>query len=164
MKELFHRTSVRKYLDKQVEDEKVEMMLKGAMAAPSAGNQQPWEFYVVKNKETIEKLSKTSLYASCCAYAPLTFAACYRINCRMPEYAHIDMSASVENLLLEADSLGLGAVWLGIAPLKERMDAVREVLNIPEDLEAFAIIPCGYPESVRPQQDRFDKDRIHYVL
>lgn len=48
--------------------------------------------------------------------------------------------------------------------IKERMDAVREVLNIPEDLEAFAIIPCGYPESVRPQQDRFDKDRIHYVL
>lgn len=164
MKELFHRTSVRKYLDKQVEDEKVEMMLKGAMAAPSAGNQQPWEFYVVKNKETIEKLSKTSLYASCSASAPLTFVACYHIKCRMPEYAHIDMSASVENLLLEADSLGLGAVWLGIAPLKERMDAVREVLNIPEDLEAFAIIPCGYPESVRPQQDRFDKDRIHYVL
>ena len=66
MKELFHRTSVRKYLDKQVEDEKVEMMLKGAMAAPSAGNQQPLGFYVVKNKETIEKLSKTSPYASCC--------------------------------------------------------------------------------------------------
>lgn len=164
MKELFHRTSVRKYLDKKVEDEKVEMMLKGAMAAPSAGNQQPWEFYVVKNKEIIEKLSKTSPYASCCASAPLAFVACYRTNCRMPEYAHIDMSASVENLLLEADSLGLGAVWLGIAPLKERMDAVREVLSIPEDLEAFAIIPCGYPESVRPQQDRFDKDRIHYVL
>lgn len=164
MKELFHRTSVRKYLDKKVEDKKIEMMLKGAMAAPSAGNQQPWEFYVVKNKETIEKLSKTSPYASCCASAPLAFVACYHIKCRMPEYAHIDMSAAVENLLLEADSLGLGAVWLGIAPLKKRMDAVREVLNIPEDLEAFAIIPCGYPESVRPQQDRFDKDRIHYVL
>lgn len=164
MKELFHRTSVRKYLDKQVEDEKVEMMLKGAMAAPSAGNQQPWEFYVVKNKETIEKLSKTSPYASCCASAPLAFVACYHIKCRMPEYAHIDMSASVEKLLLEADSLGLGAVWLGIAPLKDRMDAVREVLNIPENLEAFAIIACGYPESVRPQQNRFDKDRIHYVL
>lgn len=61
MKELFHRTSVRKYLNKKVEDEKIEMMLKGAMAAPSAGNQQPWEFYVVKNKETIEKLSKQVL-------------------------------------------------------------------------------------------------------
>ena len=65
MKELFHRTSVRKYLDKQVEDEKVEMMLKGAMAAPSAGNQQPWEFYVVKNKETIYALDPVEEWETC---------------------------------------------------------------------------------------------------
>ena len=82
----------------------------------------------------------------------------------MTEYAPIDMSASVENLLLEADALDLGAVWLGIAPLNERMEAVRNVLDIPEDLDAFAIIPCGYPESIHPQQDRFEKQRIHYVL
>ncbi len=81
----------------------------------------------------------------------------------MPEYAQIDMSASVENLLLEADSLGLGAVWLGIAPLKERMGAVRMVLNLPENPDAFAIIPCGYPQKVHAQQNRFDKQRIHYV-
>jgi len=65
---------------------------------------------------------------------------------------------------LLSDFLELGAVWLGIAPLKERMDAVRTVLNIPENLDAFAIIPCGYPESIHSQQDRFDKQRIHYVL
>ena len=53
---------------------------------------------------------------------------------------------------LEADALELGAVWLGIAPLNERMEAVRNVLDIPEDLDAFAIIPCGYPESIHPQQ------------
>lgn len=82
----------------------------------------------------------------------------------MPEYAQIDMSASVDNLLLEADALDLGAVWLGIAPLNKRMEAVRNVLDIPDDLNAFAIIPCGYPEYIRPQQDRFDKQRIHYVL
>ena len=112
----------------------------------------------------MEKLSKTSPYATCCASAPVAFVACYRIHCTMPEYAQIDMSASVENLLLETDSLGLGAVWLGIAPLKERMEAVRTVLNIPENLDAFAIIPCGYPETIHPQQDRFDKQRVHYVL
>lgn len=56
---------------------------------------------------------------------------------------------------LEADALELGAVWLGITPLNERMEAVRNVLDIPEDLDAFAIIPCGYPESIHPQQDRF---------
>ena len=164
MNEIFHRTSIRKYLSKPVEDEKIEKLLQAAMAAPSAGNQQPWEFYVVKDKATLEKLSKTSPYAACCASAPVAFVACYRIHCTMPEYAQIDMSASVENLLLEADSLGLGAVWLGIAPLKERMEAVHTVLNMPENLDAFAIIPCGYPETIHPQQDRFDKQRIHYVL
>ena len=164
MNEIFHRTSIRKYQSKPVEDEKIEKMLQAAMAAPSAGNQQPWEFYVVTDKATLEKLSKTSPYATCTASAPLAFVACYRANCTMPEYAQIDMSASVENLLLEADSLGLGAVWLGIAPLKERMEAVRTVLNIPENLDAFAIIPCGYPETIHPQQDRFDKQRVHYVL
>ena len=158
MNEIFHRTSIRKYLSKPVEDEKIKKLLQAAMAAPSAGNQQPWEFYVVKDKATLEKLSKTSPYATCCASAPVAFVACYRIHCTMPEYAQIDMSASVENLLLETDSLGLGAVWLGIAPLKERMEAVRTVLNIPENLDAFAIIPCGYPETIHPQQ------RVHYVL
>ena len=164
MNEIFHRTSIRKYQNKPIDDEKIEKMLRAAMAAPSAGNQQPWEFYVVKDKNLLEKLSKTSPYAVCTASAPLAFVACYRVNCKMPEYAQIDMSASVENLLLEADSLGLGAVWLGIAPLKERMEAVRSVLNIPENLEAFAIIPCGYPVSVNPQQNRFDKQRIHYIM
>ena len=164
MNEIFHRTSIRKYQNKPIDDEKIEKMLRAAMAAPSAGNQQPWEFYVVKDKNLLEKLSKTSPYAVCTASAPLAFVACYRVNCKMPEYAQIDMSASVENLLLEADSLGLGAVWLGIAPLKERMEAARSVLNIPENLEAFAIIPCGYPVSVNPQQNRFDKQRIHYIM
>lgn len=164
MNEIFHRTSVRKYQDKPVEDEKIEKMLRAAMAAPSAGNQQPWEFYVVKDKATLEKLSKTSPFATCTAAASLAFVACYRVDCRMPEYAQIDLSACVENLLLEADALDLGAVWLGIAPLEERMEAVRAVLNIPETLKAFAIIPCGYPESIRAQQDRFDKQRIHDVF
>ena len=164
MNEIFHRTSIRKYQDKPVENEKIEKMLQAAMTAPSAGNQQPWEFYVVKDKSTLEKLSQTSPYAGCAASAPLAFVACYRIHCTMPEYAQIDMSASVENLLLEADSLGLGAVWLGIAPLKERMEAVHTVLNIPENLDVFAIIPCGYPEAVHTQQNRFDRQRIHYVL
>lgn len=164
MNEIFHRTSVRKYQNKPVEDEKIEQMLRAAMAAPSAGNQQPWEFYVVKDKATLEKLSKTSPFATCTAAAPLAFVACYRVNCRMPEYAQIDLSACVENLLLEADALELGAVWLGIAPLEDRMEAVRAVLNIPETLKAFAIIPCGYPETVRAQQDRFDRQRIHDVF
>lgn len=163
MNSIFHRTSIRTYLDKKVEAEKVEKMLQAAMAAPSAGNQQPWEYYVVTNAEKLKELAQTSPYAGCSANAPMAFVACYRKECRMPEYAQIDLSASVENLLLEADALELGAVWLGIAPLQDRMDNVRRVLSIPEDLEPFAIIPCGYPQQIKPQQNRYEEKRVHYI-
>ena len=82
---------------------------------------------------------------------------------RLTEYAQIDVSAAIENLLLEADGLGLGAVWLGIAPLTEQMDAVRDVLQLPEELDAFAIVPCGCPAQERVQQDRFEEARVHYI-
>lgn len=163
MNEIFHRTSIRKYQDKPVELDKIELILKAAMAAPSAKNQQPWEFYVITNKEKLVELSGTSPYAGFVKNAPLAFVACYRTHCDVPQYAQIDMSASVENMLLEADSLGLGAVWIGIAPIEERMEAVRKVLDIPDSLQAFAIISCGYPEKVENQKDRFEKERIHYI-
>lgn len=164
MDSIFHRTSIRKFLDKDVEPEKVEMLLKAAMAAPSAGNQQPWEFYIIKDRGTLLKLSACSPYAGCAGNAPMAVAACYHDNLKFPEYAHIDMSACTENLLLEADALGLGVVWLGIAPLKERMDKVKAVLELPEGTECFALIPCGYPAQVGEQQDRYDRARVHFIL
>lgn len=160
---IFHRTSVRQYQERQVEKEKTELMLRAAMAAPSAMNQQPWEYYVVTRREIIKKLSESTPYTGCAAGAPLVFVACYRRECLRPMYAHIDMSASVENLLLEADELGLGAVWMGIAPLEDRMQTVREIVDLPDELEAFALIACGYPAKEQAQQDRYDAARVHYI-
>ena len=88
---------------------------------------------------------------------------CYKKNIKYPEYAQIDLSACHENILLEADHLGLGAVWLGIAPLQERMEAVREVLKIPEEMNAFSIIALGYPAESKQQEDRFDSQKILYI-
>lgn len=163
MDSIFHRISVRKYQDKEVEKEKVELMLRAAMAAPSACNQQPWEFYVVTDKRMIEQLSEASPYAKCAKGAPLVFVPCFRTDGIAPDYFNIDMSAAVENLLLEADHLGLGAVWMGISPDEGRMTAVRKVLDIPEYLHAFALVPCGYPAEDRVQQDRYDESRVHYI-
>lgn len=163
MNSIFHRVSIRKYKDIPVEQEKLELLLRAAMAAPSACNQQPWEYYVVTNTEKIKELSETSPYAKCAVGAPVVFVPCYRKEGIAPSYFEIDMSVSVENLLLEADELGLGAVWMGITPLEERMEAVRKVLDIPQDLAAFAIIPCGYPAEERPQEDRFEEARVHYI-
>lgn len=163
MESIFHRISVRKYEDRAVEPEKIRLLLRAAMAAPSAGNQQPWEFYVVTDREKLAALSACSPYAKPLGRSAVGIAVCCRANCRLPEYAQIDCSAAIENLLLEADALGLGAVWLGIAPLQERMEQVREVLSIPENLYAFSLVACGYPAEEREQEDRFDESRIHYV-
>ena len=163
MDAIFHRTSIRKYQETPVESEKIEKLLRAAMAAPSAFNQQPWEFYVIRNTEKIGELSTVTPYTGCAANAPLVFVACYRKNCKALHYAQIDLSAAVENLLLEADALGLGAVWMGVAPLKEQMETVRNLLNLPEELEAFAIIPCGYPAREKTQEDRYEEEKVHYI-
>ncbi|MDD3172323.1 MAG: nitroreductase family protein [Herbinix sp.] len=162
MNAIFQRTSVRKYENKEIENEKIELLLKAAMSAPSAANQQPWEFYIVKDKDIIDKLSNCSPYAKCVKGAPVAIVNCYRKDIEMPEYAEIDLSACTENILLEAVELGLGAVWIGIAPLVDRMQSVKDILGIPDHLHAFAIIPVGYPINEDNQQDRYDKTRVHY--
>ncbi len=164
MNEIFTRVSIRKYENRPVEPEKIEKILRAAMQAPSTGNQQPWEFYVVTDRATIEKLSKVHQYAGCAAGAPVVIVPCYRTkDLWVPEWAQIDLSIATENLWLETTAQGLGGVWMGIAPQEDRMQAVEEILGMPEDLRAFAIFPLGYPAESRPQEDRWDPSRIHYV-
>ena len=163
MDSIYHRTSVRTYQDKPVEREKIEAILRAAMQAPSAGDQQPWEFYVVTNREKLLALSKAHRYAGMVKDAPVAIVAAYRTACWMPAFAQIDLSIAMENLWLETDSQGLGGVWLGIAPLEDRMRAVEEIVGMPDTLRAFAIFPFGYPAQTRQQRDRFDPARIHWV-
>ena len=163
MNHLYTRVSIRKYQDRPVEKEKTEAMLRAAMQAPSAANQQPWEFYVVTNKEKLKALSGVSPYAGMTKNAPAAIVSVYRKDCAIPAYAQIDLSIAMEHLWLETDAQGLGGVWLGIAPQEERMKAVEEILDLPDTVRAFAIFPYGYPAEERKQQDRFDPERIHYV-
>ena len=163
MQDLYTRVSIRKYQDKPVEKEKTEAILRAAMQAPSAANQQPWEFYVVTNKEKLEALSKVHPYAGMTKNATAAIVSVYRKDCALPAYAQIDLAIAMENLWLETNAQGLGGVWLGIAPQEERMEAVEEVLDLPENVRAFAVFPYGYPAEERRQQDRFDESRIHYI-
>lgn len=164
MKEIFSRISVRRYTDQPVEREKLNAILKAAMQAPSAGDQRPWEFYVVTTPETIEKLAKISPYAGCAAGAGTVIVPCYRLEgINFPAFAEIDLAIACENLWLETTAQGLGTVMLGVAPDEDRMEAVKAILKIPDGLRAFAIFPIGYPAETREQKDRFDAYRIHYV-
>ena len=164
MESIFHRTSTRKYLDKKVEPEKVLQILKAGMQAPSACNQQPWEFYVVTNPEKIEALSKATEYSMCVAHAKIVIVPVYKKNDLIaPSYVQIDMAIAQENMWLEADHLGLGGVMIGIAPKEDRMKTVHDILELPDDVCTFSLFPIGYPAKEKVQQDRFEENRIHYI-
>lgn len=163
MNEIFTRTSVRQFEAKEVEPEKIQEILRAGFSAPSALNQRPWEFFVVTDKETLLKLSKCSPYAGTVAKAPAAIVICYRTNIKAVDFAHIDCAVAAENILLELESLGLGGVFLAIAPLEERIQAVKQVLALPENIEPFNIIPFGYPKNKRVPKNRFDDSCVHYV-
>ncbi len=164
MDAIFDRSSIRRFDDREVEDTKIEKILRAGMAAPSGGNQQPWEFCVVKDEETIRRLSKSSPYAGSAANAKTVIVPCYRSQGLMyPELVDMDMSACVENMLVEITALGLGGVWLSIAPYKDRMHNAEEILGIGDKLRAFALIPVGYPVNNPARKDRYAEERIHYM-
>ena len=157
MDNIFHRVSIRKYQDQPVEEEKILQILRAGMQSPSACNQQPWEFYVVTDRDTIQKLSHCTPYARCAV-------SVYRTE-GLPALpmAPIDMGICMENMWLETDALGLGGVCIGVSPIQKFMEPVRQILQLPENLEVFAMFALGYPAEERVQQDRFDRNRIHFI-
>ena len=162
MNPIFERTSVRIFEKREVETEKTEAILRAGMAAPSGGNQCPWEFFVVRDPDTIERLSKSSPYAGAAGRAGVVIVPCFRTQELIyPELVYMDMSACVENMLLEITALGLGGVWLSIAPYEDRMKNVDTILGIGDELRSFALIPVGYPSNMRSAKDRFDEGRVH---
>ena len=146
MSSIFHRISVRKFEDRPIEKEKIVQVLKAGMQAPSACNQQPWEFYVVTDKEKIQELSTATPYSKCAAGAPVVIVPVYRTEGLVaPSYAEIDLSIAQQNIWLETDEL------------------VHKMLDLPENVKVFSLFAMGYPAEERPQQDRFDPERIHFM-
>lgn len=162
MNAIFTCTSTRNFESRPVESKYIIKILRAAMAAPSAMNQQPWEFWVTDDKDIIARLAQVSPYAKPAANAPVVIVPCWNTETlKVPVMAQIDMALATENILLEAEELGLGAVMLGIAPDSERMNAVAEILKLPENFKAFTIIPIGWPINKRPQEDRYEPAKIH---
>ncbi len=157
------RRSVREFTAQPVEESAVETLLRAAMSAPSAGNQQPWHFIVVNERALLDRIPEFSPYAAMCREAPLGILVCGDTTLeKYPGYWIQDCSAATQNLLLAAHDLGLGAVWTGVYPREERMRGFRQLLNLPDHILPLAFVVIGHPAE-RPQpQDRFRPERIHY--
>lgn len=157
------RRSIRKFEDKPVEKEKIELLLRAAMQAPSGTNEQPWEFIVVQDKETLEKLANAHQYAMAMKNGTLAIVGIankkyFVTDCLWPQ----DLSAASENILLEAVELGLGATWMAIAPFEDRMEYIKNLFSLPDDVIAFNMIILGYPAKEKGFEDRFKPERVHY--
>lgn len=165
MEVIFNRRSVRKYKDQPVETEKIQKLLRAAMQAPSAGNQQPWEFIVVQEKYNLKKLSEMSPYSKLIADASLAFVLlANEERMKFPENWQQDMGAATQNILLEAVELGLGAVWLGVAPLEDRVNYVKNMFDLQDILKPYCVIALGYPSEGQENKfiDRYDETRVHF--
>ena len=157
------RRSIRKYTAEPVGDEVVERLLRAAMAAPSAGNQQPWRFVVLRDREVMRAITGFHPYARMLPSAPVAVLVCGDpTSVKWPQMWEQDCSAATENLLVEAELLGLGAVWLGVHPLTERVEGIRALLGIPETVVPFALVPIGHPAESKAPADRFDPARVHH--
>ncbi len=131
------------------------------MQAPSAGNQQPWEFVVIDDSQLKDALCEASPYTGPLKRSPMGIVALARTNdMRFPEDVQSDMSAATQNILLEAVSLGLGACWLGVFPIQERMDVITEALKLPNTVVPFSMIAVGYPAAEAEATLRYDATRV----
>jgi nitroreductase len=155
------RKSIRQYTEEPVSDEDIKKLLISAMQAPSAHNRQPWEFVVVRNRETLDKLSKVSTGAWMLTQAPLCISVLMRDTDLEVDMRQQDMGAVVQSILLEAVNLGLGACWIGAYPIQERMVQIDEILQL-KGLTPFANISIGHPKKIEEVKARYDESRVHY--
>lgn len=167
LKAIANRLSVRKYQDRPVPKEAVEIILKAAMAAPSAKNVQPWRFAVINRREILDQLADALQFGKMLRHAPLAIAVIADMEESEEgtpgfDYWKQDCAAATMNLLLAVEALDLGAVWLGVTPVPERIVSVRRILTLPETRTPFCIVSIGYPEGDDAPKDKFDAEKVDW--
>lgn len=160
------RTSVRSYTGRLVSSDTVEMLLRAGMAAPTARNSQPWHFVAVTDRAKLDELAATNKHGRMLQEAPLAIAVCGNMDKALDgdgrDYWIQDCSAATENILLAVNALGLGAVWTGVHPIKERVEAVSKVLNLPETIVPLCVIVIGYPNESPQPKDKWKTENVSY--
>lgn len=160
------RTSVRAYKDKEIGEAAEDSLLRAAMAAPTAGNKQPWRFVVVNERALLDSIGENFWSMKMAKTAPLAIVMCGEPKSSFEgegmQYWVQDVSAASENLLLAAHSMGLGAVWCGIYPISERVEKFSQLLGLPAEITPMACICIGYPESANTPKDKWKPELIHY--
>ena len=138
------RRSIRKFEERSVAKDLVEKLLAAAMQAPSARNQQPWQFVVIDDRATLDQIPAFMPNASMVAKAPMAILVCGDLGLEKSEgYWVVDCAAAVQNMLLAAHAVGLGAVWCGVYPRENRMASLKQLLGLPENIQRPIVWLCS---------------------
>jgi len=162
---ILSRRSIRKYKKETLSKELIDELLSAAMNAPSACNEQPWHFVVIQDRKVLDEVPKYHPYSiPAIREAPAAIVVCADLHLAAEDGAWWvqDCSAATENILIAAQAKGLGAVWLGIYPKEDRVEGLKALLALPQDVIPLSIISLGYPAEKRPHENRFQSSRVHY--
>ncbi len=160
---ILSRRSVRTYTGEPVPEHLIKELLEAAMSAPSAGNEQPWHFIVIKDRQILDDIPKYHPYSQMLQETLVAILVCGDLKLEQWKGFWVqDCSAATQNILIAAQANGLGAVWLGVYPVEDRVRGIRKLLNLPEHVVPLCVIPIGYPGEQHPPANRFDPSRIRY--
>lgn len=158
---IFNRKSVRKYTERPVDKEMLETLVRAGMAAPSSRDRRPWEFIIVTDRNLLDTMGDGLPLARMLKDTKQAIIVCGD-TIKSNNAWQLDCSAAAQNVLLAAESMGLGAVWTAAYPYPERMKVVRDALQLPEHIVPLTVIPVGYPVGMEKTKDKFNKKQMHY--
>ncbi len=159
---IFTRRSIRKYTGEPISEEDLTTLLHAASYAPSAKNCQPWEFVVVREQETLQAIAAGQPFAQM-----MPNAGCCIVVVGLSErqkatgFLVEDCSAAIQNILLAAHGLGLGAVWCGLYPVARFERLMKGLLNLPDGAIPVGMVAVGHKVTDRTVEERFDPSRVH---
>jgi len=160
---IFQRRSIRKFKDEPLLDEEIGLLLQCAMAAPSANNLKAWQFVAITQRERLNQLAEIHPYGKMLQQAPAALLICGD-SLLQPNigYLLLDCAAATQNVLLAATALKIGSVWLGVYPREQRMNDIKVLLNIPENVVPIALVALGYADEKKAANDPWMPEKIHY--
>ncbi len=160
---IFTRRSIRKFSSKTIREADIKRLLQAGMAAPSAGNAQPWRFIVVRNQEDFNAIAARHPYAQMAKDCSACIVVCADLNAeKYPGYWQQDCAAAIQNILLAARAMDIGTVWTGVTPDAERAAAFKEYFALPDHAEVLGIVVCGYPEQPFTTRDTYDENKVFH--
>ncbi|ASB50997.1 nitroreductase family protein [Alkalitalea saponilacus] len=163
---IYNRKSVRNFTNQQITKAQLTELVRSGMAAPTAVDKRPWAFVAIDDRQTLDKLAEVLPYARMLKQATGAIMVGGDLDKALSgieqAYWVQDCSAATQNILLAAESMGLGAVWTGVHPVKEREETVKQILGLPENIVPLNVIAIGYPTGIDKHKDKWDESILHW--